>query len=114
MSAGRLQGKVAVVTGSNSGIGRAIAIAYGGEGVIVICASRRPEAQEGDLPTHEQIKKNGGKAEFHHLQFTETESIDNLIKKVVKEHGRIDVWVSNAGTSECLQLFSSMVAILIC
>ena len=66
----KLQDKVAVVTGSSSGNGRAIALALAAEGASLVCSDIRREAREGgyegDLltPTDEVIRANGGKAEY--------------------------------------------------
>lgn len=96
---GRLEGRIAIVSGSNSGIGRAISLAYGREGATVVCASRRPESatQSETENTNDLIVKNGGKAIYVKMTFSETESVDNMVKEVVEKFGRIDIWVNVAG-----------------
>jgi len=66
MSEGRLEGKVALVTGAASGNGRAIALRYAREGAAVVCADLREvplaEGWDGGLPTHEAIADVAGAA----------------------------------------------------
>ena len=70
MIMGRLTDKVAVVTGSSSGNGRAIALALAAEGAAVVCSDIRREAREGgyetdiDIATDDVIRAHGGKAEY--------------------------------------------------
>jgi NAD(P)-dependent dehydrogenase (short-subunit alcohol dehydrogenase family) len=101
---GRLQDRIAIVTGSNSGIGRAVAFAYGREGAVVICANRSAESKDEDEAmegaTHDLIVQNGGRAEFIQTTITDEASVQALVKAIVDKHGRIDILVNNAGTSQ--------------
>ncbi|KAI1129409.1 NAD(P)-binding protein [Nemania abortiva] len=104
MASQRLAGKVAVVTGSSSGLGRAIALAYSGEGAHLVCADLRPEARadvesELSVTTHDQIKKNGGRAIYVQTDVSVSDEVRGLVEKAVEEYGRIDVLVNNAGIS---------------
>lgn len=89
----RLKDKVAIITGSTSGIGLGIAKAFAKEGATVIITGRRKERGEkivGD------IIKDKGKASYHFLDVTKVETIKELIDDTVNEYGKIDVLVNNA------------------
>ena len=100
---GRLQDKVAIVTGASSGIGRAIALRYSEEGAQVVCADitekARAEgpAEEGSINTHDLITKQGGKATYVKVDVTVPEQVENVVKKAVEWGGRLDIMVNNAG-----------------
>jgi len=91
---GRLQGKIAVVTGAASGIGRATALTFAREGATVVCSDIREEsrsANETDITTHEAIKKNGGNAIFVKCDMGESKDVEALIQKAVEAYGRVDM-----------------------
>jgi len=98
---GRLQGKVAVVTGSSSGIGRAISLTFAREGAAVVCSDLREAArlEAESEPTHELIKKNGGKAVFAKCDTSKEADVEALVQTAVKEFGRLDILVNNAGVA---------------
>lgn len=87
----KLNNKVAVVTGGNSGIGLATAKRFAAEGAKVIITGRRKEAVE-DAVTEIGSGAEGIVADAASLQDT-----DRMIKQIQKDHGRIDVLVVNAG-----------------
>ncbi|EFR00100.1 glucose 1-dehydrogenase 2 [Nannizzia gypsea CBS 118893] len=108
----RLQNKIAIVTGSSDGIGRAIALRYAAEGAYVVCADLAPEsrakANDGELlkPTHKALDEKypavSGGPFSHRSIFIKTDvSIDADVKALVsgcvKEYGRLDIMVNNAG-----------------
>jgi len=93
----RLKDKVAIVTGAASGIGRAIAKAYGDEGAKVVVSDIRKEPREGGTPTHEMIKENGGEAIFIETDVSSEEEVDGLINETKNKYGKIDILVNNAG-----------------
>lgn len=89
-----LQGKVAVITGSTSGIGRAGAIAFAREGASVIVSGRNKE-RGGEVV--ELIKKQGGKAHFVTADMMVPGDIERLAKETVASFGRLDIFWHNAG-----------------
>jgi NAD(P)-dependent dehydrogenase (short-subunit alcohol dehydrogenase family) len=107
----RLKDKVAIITGSSSGFGRAIAKKFAAEGARVVCSDVRKEPNplgfEDDInvPTHEAIQKRGGKAIFVECDVTKSDQVRNLIKIAVDQFGRLDIMVNNAGTARGGKLF---------
>jgi glucose 1-dehydrogenase len=91
-----LAGKIAVVTGASSGIGRAIAISFASEGASVVIADITEEPLEGGDSTLELISRAGGAAAFHKTDVGHWEEVDSLIGSTVARHGRLDVMVNNA------------------
>ena len=102
-SPGRLDGKIACVTGASSGIGRAIALAYHAEGAKVICADISPDTrynsndEETRGTTHDRINEADGHAIFSKVDVRKPAEVEALIKGAVKEFGRLDIMVNNAG-----------------
>jgi 3-oxoacyl-[acyl-carrier protein] reductase len=91
---GKLQGKVAVVTGAGRGIGRAIAIAYGSEGAAVCCAARSlAQIQE----TAAAITHAGGHGLAVQADVIQWPSVEHLFQATVEEFGGVDIIVINAG-----------------
>jgi 3-oxoacyl-[acyl-carrier protein] reductase len=90
----RLKDKVAVVTGSSSGIGKAIALQFGAEGARVVVTARRFALCERTVA---QIKKAGGKAWAIQTDVADERQVQRLIDETVKQYGRLDVLVNNAG-----------------
>ena len=89
----RLQGKVAIVTGSTSGIGIGIAKLYAAEGAKVVICGRRAEKGQAVV---DEIVKAGGEASYHFMDITSPESIEALMADTVEKYGKIDVLVNNA------------------
>ena len=89
-----LNGKVAVVTGSTSGIGRATAVAFGESGAKVVVAGRRE--QEGER-TVELIREAGGEGTFVGTDVAREREVAALMDAAVDAYGRLDCAVNNAG-----------------
>lgn len=92
---GQLEQKVAIVTGSDSGIGRAIAIQFAREGasVVVNYAHAQDKAEE----VRQTIEKSGGRVIVVQADVSQYQQVANLIQKTVQEFGHIDIMVNNAG-----------------
>ncbi|MEG0779275.1 MAG: SDR family NAD(P)-dependent oxidoreductase [Oscillospiraceae bacterium] len=89
----RLENKIAIVTGSTSGIGVGIATVFAMQGATVVICGRREEKGQGIV---EAIQKAGGIAEFHKVDVTSADSIYQLIDDTVAKYGRLDILVNNA------------------
>ena len=89
----RLKDKVAVVTGSTSGIGIGIARLFAAEGAKVVVCGRRQEKGQAVV---DRILKEGGEACYHYMDITATESIEKLFADTAEKYGKIDVLVNNA------------------
>src|SRR4051795_6260703 len=92
--AGQLKDKVAIVTGSSNGIGRAIAETFAAEGAKTVLVARRAELLD---EVAAGIEGKGGKALPVPADLTSEEQIDALFDRAVKIYGRLDVLVNNAG-----------------
>jgi len=90
----RLQGKIALVTGAASGIGKEIAVVYAREGAKVIIADLN---QEGADATAAELKAAGGEAMGVAMDVTNEGQVDAGFAKVADTFGGVDVLVSNAG-----------------
>jgi NAD(P)-dependent dehydrogenase (short-subunit alcohol dehydrogenase family) len=102
---GRLPNKVAVITGSSSGIGRAIALAFASEGAALVCSDLREEARPEyatDTSTQSTVQEATSlcaNAIFVKCDTSSSTDIQAMIQKAVQEFGRVDIIVNNAGVS---------------
>src|SRR5271170_3827302 len=96
---GRLDNKVAVITGAASGIGRATAIKFAGEGAAVVIADLNEEGGESAV---RDCKENGGRAVFQKTDVTSEGDIKKAIDRAVSEFGRLDITYNNAGVAGAL------------
>lgn len=93
---GRLAEKVVLITGAGSGIGRAAALLFAGEGARVVIAGRGAEAGE---ETVSLVHQGGGRAHFVATDVTDEESVSHAITEAVRLFGKLDVLYNNAGGS---------------
>ena len=94
--AGRVRGKVVVVTGASSGIGRATALKLAEAGARVVLVAR---GEEKLLETKQEIDRSGGTAVMYTADLSDLKSCDALVARVLKEQGGCDFLVNNAGRS---------------
>lgn len=93
---GRLEGKIAVVTGGGNGIGRACCVRFADEGAAVVVADILDEA---GAETVAFVEKAGGQARFIHADATSPGDNDAMVRRAVDELGGLDVVVTAAGVS---------------
>ena len=91
---GKLDGKVAVITGAASGMGRATAIRFAKEGAAVVVADLNSQMGEETIV---EIAAAGGRAVFQHTDVSDDAAIKAMIDRAVKEYGRLDITYNNAG-----------------
>ncbi|KIX10432.1 uncharacterized protein Z518_01514 [Rhinocladiella mackenziei CBS 650.93] len=113
---GRLQGRIAIVTGSSSGLGAAICLAFAAEGASVFCIDMYPTPRNGINPstlraddfhhrvtgqpgTHERIRQFGGEATYHKADVTKARDMELAVRACVQRYKRVDIMVNNAGVS---------------
>jgi 3-oxoacyl-[acyl-carrier protein] reductase len=98
---GRIAGRVAIITGSTSGIGRASAELFAREGARVVVNGRRAELGAQVVAG---IRAAGGEAVFYHADITERGSIEQLVAFAVATYGRLDILMNNAwsGSTESI------------
>ena len=89
-----LKDKVAIITGSGQGIGKATALLFANEGAMVIVAEYNKDSGEA---VASEIIEDGGKAWFVQVDISSRESVQSLISHVMDTHGSIGILVNNAG-----------------
>jgi NAD(P)-dependent dehydrogenase (short-subunit alcohol dehydrogenase family) len=94
MTMGRLDGKIALVTGAGNGIGRATAVRFAGEGARVILTTRN---EKHGMDTLSAIRKTNGEAVFFQADVCDKEQLKELVYKAKEVWGGIDVLVNCAG-----------------
>lgn len=92
----RLDGKVAIVTGSSQGLGRAIALAYADYGSDLVLCARSVDLLE---EVAQQIRKKGREALVVQTDVTRKTDVDAMVDAVMRKFGRIDILVNNSGIS---------------
>src|SRR5436190_18986732 len=93
LAEGTFAGKVALVTGGGTGLGRAFALGFARLGAEVVVAGRRPEPLE---ETAGLVAEAGGAALAHPTDVRDPEQVDALVAATVERFGRVDVLVNNA------------------
>ncbi|HNU40742.1 MAG TPA: SDR family NAD(P)-dependent oxidoreductase, partial [Methanothrix sp.] len=93
---GRVDGRVAIITGSTYGIGEAIARVLAKEGALSIITGR---SREEGRKVVEAINSAGGRSEYYPLDVTDEKRIEEVSKAVYEKYGRIDILVNNAGVA---------------
>jgi 3-oxoacyl-[acyl-carrier protein] reductase len=92
-----LENQVAIITGGGGGIGRSIALELAGAGANVALAGRRLPPLEN---VAEEVQKLGRKAMAVSTDTSKRDNVDNLVKRVMAEFGRVDILVNNAAVNE--------------
>ena len=95
MPTGKLADKVVIITGGNSGIGRASSIRFAREGAKVVIGARNTDTGEGVV--HEINEEGRGEALFVKTDVSQPGDVENLIKTAVAAYGRLDVLYGNSG-----------------
>lgn len=101
----RLNKKIAVITGSGSGIGRASAILFAKEGAKVVVADIN---DAGGEETVKKIESAGGEALFIHTDVSKSSDVENMMKTTVEKFGKIDILFNNAGTPQRTMPFETL------
>jgi NAD(P)-dependent dehydrogenase (short-subunit alcohol dehydrogenase family) len=93
---GAIGGKVVLITGASSGIGKAAALKSAAAGAEVLLVARTPEKLD---ETKAEIEETGGTAHIHKCDLSDIDDVERMAAEVLEEHGRVDVLVNNAGRS---------------
>jgi len=93
---GRVEGKVVLITGASSGIGRSAAFKLAAAGAVTVIVAR---GQEELFKTRDEIIAAGGNCHAYTADLAELSSCDELLRQVMADHGRVDILVNNAGRS---------------
>lgn len=100
-----LDGKVALVTGASSGIGRAIALMFAEQGAALVLTARRGALLEA---VAKEIRQSGGRAEFVTGDITQAETHEQLIEAATSRFGGLDIAINNAGIVGALKPLAEM------
>ncbi|KAE8379699.1 hypothetical protein BDV26DRAFT_258700 [Aspergillus bertholletiae] len=96
---GLLAGKVSIITGASSGLGRAIALAFHKHGATVVCADRKASSKIPEQPTHELIQASAGQSIFVPTDVANAGNVKQLVQTTADKFGRVDIMVNNAGVA---------------
>ena len=104
----RLEGRVALVTGSASGIGRATVERLSSEGAIVVISDVQDEAGEATVTA---VRDAGGDALYVHLDVTDESGWAAAVERILAERGRLDILVNNAGLGDLAPIEETTLAV---
>jgi NAD(P)-dependent dehydrogenase (short-subunit alcohol dehydrogenase family) len=93
---GAVRGKVVLITGASSGIGKAAAVKVADAGATVLLVARSAEKLE---ETKDEIEQAGGTAHIHRCDLSDVEDVERMADEVLAYHGHVDILVNNAGRS---------------
>ncbi len=93
---GAVRGKVILVTGASSGIGKATAVKVADAGATVLLVARSVDKLE---ETKAEIERGGGVAHIHSCDMSDVEDVERMAEEVLTYHGHVDILVNNAGRS---------------
>jgi NAD(P)-dependent dehydrogenase (short-subunit alcohol dehydrogenase family) len=93
---GAIGGKVVLITGASSGIGKAAAVRCGEAGAEVLLVARTPEKLE---ETKAEVEEAGGTAHIYQCDLSDLDDVERMAKEVLDQHERVDILVNNAGRS---------------
>lgn len=94
--AGAVRDKVVVITGASSGIGKATALKVGAAGAVTCLVARREDLLK---EVHAEIKAAGGRAYVYPADLSVMKHCDDVLAKIMEDHGRVDILINNAGKS---------------
>ena len=97
----RLAGKVAIITGGGSGIGRGLSVALTQEGAQVVICGRRQEKLDETLRI---VRTSGGDAQAVQADIAQEADVQRLVQATLTDYGRIDILINNAGTYSSSEL----------
>ncbi len=100
----RLEGKIAIVTGGGSGIGRGICLRYGKEGANVLVADLNGDAAKA---VSDEIAAAGGTAESIAVDVRKQDQVQAMVDKAVQSFGGVDILVNNAGVGKIIPFFET-------
>jgi NAD(P)-dependent dehydrogenase (short-subunit alcohol dehydrogenase family) len=101
----KLKDKVALITGSTSGIGKATAILFAQEGAKIIVTGRNEERGNATVA---EIEAAGGEATFIRADLLQTDQITNLLEESIKTYGKLDILYNNSGIVESSFTFEDL------
>src|SRR5262245_34033318 len=103
---GMVDGKVALITGAGSGMGRAGSLLFAREGAAHVYVADLNVA--GGEETVELVQQAGGSASFVHVDVTDEDAVREMVDRAAREHGRLDCAWNNAGITDDARPFTAL------